>query len=133
MLYGLHYLGVRRGELLGLRWEDVDWQSNTVHVQRDVDFAAGGSIGDLKTSAADRHIPLMSDFRQILAANRSLPQYYIFHGRDPIYPLCESTFRRKWRSLRAELGFDITPHWLRHNFISLCYDAGIKAEETMRM
>jgi len=26
--------GMRRGELLGLRWEDVDFQHSTIHVQR---------------------------------------------------------------------------------------------------
>ncbi|WP_432886538.1 tyrosine-type recombinase/integrase [Kribbella sp. CA-245084] len=28
------YLGLRRGEVLGLKWEDIDWAENTVQIRR---------------------------------------------------------------------------------------------------
>ena len=34
----LYYLGLRRGEALGLQWSDIDFRENQVHVQRDIDY-----------------------------------------------------------------------------------------------
>ena len=35
----LYYLGLRRGEALGLKWGDFDFQEDQVHIVRDIDFA----------------------------------------------------------------------------------------------
>ena len=32
------FTGMRRGEVLGLRWEDVDLEQNVLHVQRNVTY-----------------------------------------------------------------------------------------------
>lgn len=43
MLIGLAALtGCRRGELVGFKWSDVDWQKRTIHVQRSLVPAPGG-------------------------------------------------------------------------------------------
>ena len=34
----LYYLGLRRGEALGLQWGDFDFDEDLVHIQRDIDF-----------------------------------------------------------------------------------------------
>ena len=52
----LYYLGLRRGEALGLKWRDFDFNEDQVRIQRDLDYA--GSVahdGSLKTEAADRY------------------------------------------------------------------------------
>jgi integrase len=50
--------GCRRGELCGLRWEDVDWDNHSLRVARSV-WELGGKTG-LKTTKSDlvRTIPL---------------------------------------------------------------------------
>ena len=54
----LYYLGVRRGEALGLKWGDFDFAADQVHILRDIDFTGStSSEGSLKTAAADRFIP----------------------------------------------------------------------------
>jgi integrase len=44
--------GCRRGELCGLRWEDVDWDAHSLRVARSV-WELGGKTG-LKTTKSDR-------------------------------------------------------------------------------
>lgn len=34
----LLYTGVRRGEMLGLRWEDIDFEHKLIHVRRQITF-----------------------------------------------------------------------------------------------
>lgn len=54
-------LGLRRGEALGLRWEDVDLDRGLVTVKRALQRVAGTlSIVELKTRASYRSINLPS-------------------------------------------------------------------------
>jgi integrase len=50
--------GLRRGELLGLQWGDVDWASGRVHVRRQM---TGGKLSAPKTPAALRRVPLPAE------------------------------------------------------------------------
>ena len=53
----LYYLGLRRGEALGLRWGD--FEGDQVHIQRDIDYSRSTAADDtLKTEAADRYVPV---------------------------------------------------------------------------
>jgi len=48
-------LGVRRGELLGLQWDDVDWTHNQIHIHRNRVVVNGKShIKEPKTEAGNR-------------------------------------------------------------------------------
>ncbi len=40
----LYYLGLRRGEALGLQWGDFDFDEDLVHVQRDIDFCGSRPV-----------------------------------------------------------------------------------------
>ena len=154
ILLGLYYLGVRRGELLGLMWEDFDWENHMVHIRRDIDFADGGQNGSLKTFASDRLVPVPDDLYAALWPLRGLPGLYVYHGEDNVRPMSESSFKRKWASLMLACGMarlkpssgqkkrldlavdyavDLTPHWFRHNYITLLYDAGVDAVTAMRL
>lgn len=52
--------GLREGELLGLKWEDLDWKNGTLHVQRQVYRLPGKGMvfADPKTDSGDRFIVL---------------------------------------------------------------------------
>lgn len=108
MLYLLYYLGVRRGEMLGLRWEDFDWKKKAVHIQRDIDFNTRSSskavVGDLKTSAADRWVPLPDELIEILAPLRGLPHMYLISAGNN-QPLTANLYRNRWNHLMKDAGF----------------------------
>ena len=143
----LYYLGLRRGEALGLKWGDFDWKEDQVHIQRDIDFSySTAREGTLKTAAADRFVPVPLKLRKMLLQKEGEPEAYVFH--DPQgNPLSQATFKRMWCRLmadarcatvrdydpHAEKNWDIlkqvkptlTPHFLRHNYVTLLYEAGV--------
>ena len=154
-LAAMYYLGVRPGEARGLQWGDFDFENDLVHIQRDIDFKAHGEAGALKTRASDRRIPVPAALKEILKPHRELPNVFLFRGRASGEALSKTTSERLWVELMAECGlveannsnarkyregdirniFDpvITPHMLRHNYITMCWENGIDVYTTMRL
>jgi integrase len=62
---------MRRGEVLGLRWQDIDFDGKVIHVRQQI-YRAGGElhIGPVKTRAGSRDLPLLGLARTALAARR---------------------------------------------------------------
>ena len=149
----MYYLGCRPGEARGLRWSDVDWKAGRVSIERDIDYKDGGKAGELKTAASRRPVPLPTPLRAILTPLRGLPDTYIAHGEEAGKPLSKTTSERLWVELMvaAELVTEaapnhyrpgdprskwtpiITPHALRHNYITMCWENGLDPYETMKL
>ena len=72
----MYYMGLRPGEARGLQRGDIDWSKNSVHVQRDIDYKAGGKAGELKTKKSNRVIPLPDALSDILGGLRGLPECF---------------------------------------------------------
>lgn len=52
-------LGLRRGEVLGLKWSDIDFENRIVHIQRTATPAKGGfKFSDCKTDKSNRILML---------------------------------------------------------------------------
>jgi len=102
--------GLRRSELLALRWEDFDEENATLSVAGKVVRAKGEGLKRLpepKTDAGYRTVPLPKFAADALTARRSRPflgqQWVIFPStasilRDP------NNFGKQWRKVRDELG-----------------------------
>lgn len=152
----LYYLGCRPGEARGLMWQDVDWSTGLIHIARDIDYKSNGLPGALKNKASDRHVPMPAPLRAILQPLRGLPDSYIAHAASgPDKPLAKSSADRLWLRLMAAAGlaapppedddkyekYDprhnlralITPHALRHNYITMCWEHGLDPYETMKL
>ena len=151
----LYYLGCRPGEARGLMWKDVDWDRDLVHIARDIDYKANGNPGALKNRASDRHVPVPAPLRALLQPLRGLPDTYIAHGDRAVdRPLGKSTADRLWVRLMVAAGMAepapkdnkfhpsdprhahralITPHALRHNYITMCWEHGFDPYETMKL
>lgn len=66
-------LGLRRGELLGLRWTDVDLDSGLLHVRQSTQriYRVGLVVGPPKTPRSRRDIPLPAVTVKVLREHRS--------------------------------------------------------------
>lgn len=152
----LYYLGCRPGEARGLMWQDVDWDRGLVHIARDIDYKAAGAPGALKNKASDRYVPIPAPLRALLQPLRGLPDTYIAHAPSgPDRPLSKSSADRLWLRLMDAAGMTvappedddkyeqydprhnlrplITPHALRHNYVTLCWEHGLDPYETMKL
>jgi integrase len=123
------YAGLRRGELMALRVEDVDVATGLIHVRHGWD-AQEGQI-ELKSSAGRRKVPVASVLRDYLLdhlARSGRTQGLIF-GSTP-----ESPFEPRALTQRADNAWKaaglkrITPHECRHTFASLMIAAGVNAK-----
>ncbi len=69
--------GMRRGELLALRWSDVDLEKSVLHVRRSVNFVGGLGYreGETKTRAGRRDIVLPDVTVEALKAHRESQEH----------------------------------------------------------
>jgi integrase len=120
------YSGLRLGELLALRWRDVDWTGSALTISRSL---SSGVEGTTKTGHV-RRVP-MAD--QAAAALDRLSQRQDFVSPDDYVfcnalgrPLDGSALRRRYKRSRDAAGLrPLRWHDLRHTFGSLLVAGGV--------
>jgi integrase len=133
-------LGLRREEVLGLRWEDVD---ETVHVRRTLTAADGAfHFGPPKSAAGRRDLPMpwfvaRAIHRHRLEQSERLLTLGIRHELVVCNPIGEpfqpATFSGMWKDWATAHGFaGITFHGLRHGAATLLLAAGVPDTVAMR-
>ena len=136
----LYYLdlatGLRRGELLGLRWEDIDWQHRELHIRRQL-ARVGGKVTEapLKTKNAYRTLPLGEDTIGILAQQKEKvgTSPWVFPGPagGPLSP--DSVLHMLHRVLERAGLPRLRFHDLRHTFATLALQNGIDVKTVSGM
>ena len=130
-VYELYYLdlatGLRRGELLGLKWEDVDLQNGIIHVRRQV-ARVDGEVRELplKTKNSYRNISISQDAVAMLEemeAHRSSDYVFPSSTGGPISP--DSVNNMLHRVLKRAGLPSIRFHDLRHTFATLALQNGV--------
>ena len=127
--------GMRRGELLALRWSDYDKTAGTLTICGKVVRVTGEGLvrdDETKTAAGRRTIALPRFAIDVLAARRALP----FFGEHSVimFPSTAGTWRdpnnfgRDWRRVRDQLGLpEVTTHSFRKSVATLIDDRGLSA------
>jgi integrase len=128
--------GMRQGELLGLRWEDVDLAGGCLHVRRQLHEVSGRLwLGDVKTARARRRIDLPSLAVEALRAHRQrmLTEGHAPHRDALVFcdteggPIRKSNLvRRSFHPLVRRAGLPPTRfHDLRHTHATLLLQQGV--------
>jgi integrase len=126
--------GLRRSELLGLRWIDFDAKAGVLTVTGKVIRVPGQGllrVDETKSTAGRRTIPLPRFAIDMLEKRRQLP----YVGEQPvIFPSTAGTLRdpnnfgKEWRTARQELGVaETTTHSFRKTVATLIDDDGLSA------
>lgn len=80
-LYLLIFSGIRRGELLGLEWTDIDFENQVIHIRNTSQYVQGMGIITKcpKNDTSQRTIKLSSDIFELL---REYHEYWFNMRRD---------------------------------------------------
>jgi integrase len=130
------YAGLRRGELMALRWSEVDLGAGVIHINRSHNPEVG-STGEPKSRAGTRRVPIPPVLRDYLIEHslRARPgQPLVFarstldgRRRGPDGPFSDSGLSQRARKSWERQGLQaITLHECRHTYASLM----IAAEES---
>lgn len=129
------FTGMRRGEICGLRWRDIDFENNLIQVRQSIGEAGNDTyIKEPKTKGSRRDIPLPSYLREELTnakadmQKRSLAagvswreSFFVIGDIDGSY-MKPHSLTRAWRrranrlKLIGSQGTPPTFHDLRHTF-----------------
>lgn len=131
-VFELYYLelatGLRRGELLGLKWEDIDLERGDLRVRRQISRINGEVVeAPLKTKNAYRTLPLAEDTVSVLLEQKkkvgSSPWVFPSPNGGPISP--DSVLHMLHRVLKRAGLPKVRFHDLRHTFATLALQNGV--------
>lgn len=109
------YQGLRKGEMLALKGEDIDLVNNTLSINESIDFE--NKVSDTKNSSSKRIMPIFEKSKQILS------KYADVKGR--IFPFSVQKAERLFQNYSINFKTRYTIHSLRHTFITKCQEAEI--------
>lgn len=144
VIYGLH-----RSEIIGLRWEDINWETNILQIRHKVaEVRINGKrqlvrSNDLKTKASRRAFPLSDDIRQQLGhrkaqieENRAKKRRYRTADADYVFVDANGkllspeyiTDHFRWKIAHSDLP-RVRFHDLRHTCATLLLHEGCSLRE----
>lgn len=101
------YAGLRREEILGLKWENVilDGPAPHIRVRTALRWEHNRPVvtNELKTPAAKRDVPIPPQLVDCLKVlKEKATSEYVFHGKDGL-PKTERQFQNMWKSVTSRM------------------------------
>lgn len=129
------FMGLRIGELCGLKWEDVDFQNKILHIRRTVQriSSANGNrktkivISAPKSSTSFREIAIPDMLMKYFEMFRDEADYFILSGTDkPVEPrTMQYRYKKILQSAEVE---SHNYHKLRHTFATNSAEKGFNVK-----
>jgi integrase len=124
------YAGLRRGELMALRWEDVDLAKGVIRVERAYDEKGRVHV-EPKSHAGQRTVPIVGALRDALIAHKTRQDRAsgLAFGTTEDTPFVTSNLWRRAQVAWRRAGLEpIGLHEARHTFASILIAAGVNAK-----
>ncbi|QVY61942.1 tyrosine-type recombinase/integrase [Cytobacillus gottheilii] len=152
IFYILSYTGMRLGELIALKWKDIDFDKHTISINKTYYNPKSNSKKYLllrpKTIKSKRVITVDTEIIEMLEKHKEEQEEMISHLGDsycnkgfifanfnlhPGYPVLMKFVRNRMARLLkfSELNSQFTPHCLRHTHTSLLAQAEVEIDEIM--
>ena len=130
-VYEMYYIklatGLRRGELLGLKWTDIDWKNGIIKVRRQIARVDGQIVeAPLKTKNSYRAVSISPQAIEVLREQkRKTNDQYVFPSPNggPISP--DSVNNMLKRVLERAGIPKVRFHDLRHTFATIALQNGV--------
>lgn len=128
--------GLRRGELLGLKWEDIDLERGDLRVKRQISRINGEVVeAPLKTKNAYRTLSLSEDTAEVLRQQQrkagGSPWVFPSPTGGPLSP--DSVLHMLHRVLKRAGLPKVRFHDLRHTFATLALQNGVDVKTVSGM
>lgn len=137
--------GLRLGELLGLRWEDVDFENSVIRIRRQLQTVDGvRTLREPKTQKSRRTIPLPDSIMTALREQRNsqrierlqaggkwVPHWELVFMTPTGSPVSDATLRRDFQRVSKNAGLEgLRFHDLRHSAASFMAAQGVHMSAT---
>lgn len=143
MMYTLEQTGMRQGELMGLRWEDIDLEDQKIHIKHTRDERG---LRSPKTPNSVRTVPISANLVKIykkygleqkkrhFAKGRKVTKTTFVLTSKYLNPLVNTAISLRLRNTlkRAGLGYLVghfTAHTFRHMYASYLLNSGVEVSE----
>ncbi len=139
----LIYTGARRGEVLGTRWADVDFDGGSIAIRRSLEQTRAGLAFKSTKSRKERRISLptttlealrrhkVAQAKARLAAGEQYKNGDLIFAEDDGSPIKPHKVGDSFRGIARSLGFkDVHLHSLRHSHATLLLQANVHLKTT---
>ncbi|MGE5436597.1 MAG: tyrosine-type recombinase/integrase [Syntrophothermus sp.] len=135
-IYIAIYTGLRKGEILGLKWSDIDFENKVIHIKRQYgyNYKFKHYFDTPKTKTSEREVGFPDKLLKVLVEYKNYylrinerydikSNYLFITKRGKMFDT--DRFGKTMRKVISENGLpDITFHGLRHLYTSLKIEAG---------
>ena len=130
-VYEMYYIelatGLRRGELLGLKWTDIDWNNGIIKIRRQVARVDGQIVeAPLKTKNSYRTVTISQQAIEVLKQQEEKTNdEYVFPSPNG-GPISPDSVNNMLKRVLARAGIPkVRFHDLRHTFATIALQNGV--------
>lgn len=129
--YFLLNTGLRMSEALALTYDDIDFETKTISIDKHLLHDSNRPVleNKTKTENSERTVILLDRVAEKLTQNK---QGLIFCNEDGS-PFTAKQLRCRWGAYQKQYNVTLTAHQLRHGYATMLFEAGIDEKDAQEL